>query len=496
MTLFAEVGSSLLLFCLVFGMSATVELDQIQKQITNWKALLIGISLQFVIQPFIGFCMVKIFQFPAVTGIILMVITSSPGGSYSNLWCSLWNAELSLSLTMTAFSTILSTVLLPANLLLYTRWTYSNAVVQSLDWYALFLSIVVVIGGIACGLIFSIKHKHHPTFHRRANLMGNCSGILLIILSATVSSTKSTASVWDQNAAFYIGVALPAAFGLLIASYLAKTCGLEKPERVAVAVEGCYQNTGIATSVAITMFAGNETELATAIGVPLYYGMVEATLLALFCVVCWQKGWTKAPPSDNICRVLYHSYEVKEEEAREEEIAIEVVVGQSKTPEEDLVFCQRNDGDYIIDTESLQKVSNRVQAEDHTDNTVDESETDDLPSQSSPQSERGKSFVSSTQSLASTTEAVQSNTECDLDTQRTGTLGRTVSTIRARVTGYRRANEQLSRTPPIVPSVLSDESRESLSPGPTEREATQRAYKSLPFQSPEPPHSSDSNSAL
>lgn len=130
----ASTGSAVLLFFLVCGMSATVEIKQLRKQMTNVTALCIGVGMQFIILPFVGFLVVKLLQLPAAVGITLLVVTSSPGGSYSNWWCSLFNAELSLSVTMTALSTLLSTIMLPTNLILYTRWTYSSDVVQSLDW--------------------------------------------------------------------------------------------------------------------------------------------------------------------------------------------------------------------------------------------------------------------------------------------------------------------------------------------------------------------------
>ena len=80
----AEVGSNFLLFFLVFGMSATVDIDKLRKQLGNRYALLTGISLQFVILPFVGFMVVRIFKFTPAVGITLLVVTSSPGGSYSN----------------------------------------------------------------------------------------------------------------------------------------------------------------------------------------------------------------------------------------------------------------------------------------------------------------------------------------------------------------------------------------------------------------------------
>lgn len=79
-----EIGAHVLLFFLVFGMSATVDVGRMKKQMRNRAALGIGLLLQFVILPFVGFLIVKLLKMPAPMGITLLVITSSPGGSYSN----------------------------------------------------------------------------------------------------------------------------------------------------------------------------------------------------------------------------------------------------------------------------------------------------------------------------------------------------------------------------------------------------------------------------
>jgi len=130
---------------------------------------------------------------------------------------------------------------------------------------------------------------------------------------------------------------------------------LEKPERVAVAVECCYQNTGIATSVATAIFKGDD--LAVAIGVPLFYGLCEAFFLAIYCVVCWKIGWTKAPPDENICQVITTSYEVKEMLEADPE-AIEVVLGEPGKDGSpiDMIFRSTKEG-MQIDDQSLESIT-------------------------------------------------------------------------------------------------------------------------------------------
>ena len=44
--------------------------------------------LQFVVLPFLGFAVVKVAELDQVMGITLLIITSSPGGAYSNWFCS------------------------------------------------------------------------------------------------------------------------------------------------------------------------------------------------------------------------------------------------------------------------------------------------------------------------------------------------------------------------------------------------------------------------
>lgn len=309
------VAGNVLLFSLVFGMSATVDMECMRDQIKNHKAILTGIMCQFLILPFLGFVVVKTLQLPAAQGITLLVVTSSPGGSYSNWWCSLFNADLALSVTMTAVSTILSIIMLPLNLLLYTKFSYQADVLSNLDWMALFTALVIVIAAIAAGLTCSAK-IHSRRFNKAANQLGNAAGLALIVFSATMTNTgDADTKIWSRDWSFYVGTALPCLGGLVLATAVSTALNLLKPERVTVSIEACYQNVGIATSLALSMFEGNE--LNEAMGVPFFYGVVEAVLVGFYCLGAWKSNWTKAPSDSPFLQVLLTSYEVLESENKD-----------------------------------------------------------------------------------------------------------------------------------------------------------------------------------
>jgi predicted Na+-dependent transporter len=84
MVSFNEVAGNALLFFLVFGMSATVDMRLLSLQLRNVKALVMGIFLQFGILPCCGFLVVRFFELERSVAITLLVVTCSPGGSYSN----------------------------------------------------------------------------------------------------------------------------------------------------------------------------------------------------------------------------------------------------------------------------------------------------------------------------------------------------------------------------------------------------------------------------
>ena len=79
-----------------------------------------------------------------------------------------FNADLALSVTMTAISTLLSVLLMPANLLIYCRASYDADVVQSIDFNSLFIALTVVILAIGLGLFASAK-VHSYRFNIFAN---------------------------------------------------------------------------------------------------------------------------------------------------------------------------------------------------------------------------------------------------------------------------------------------------------------------------------------
>merc|ERR1719235_2378310 len=117
----------LLLFLLKFSLSAAVETEQLSMRLIHNKGgIILGVCCQFVILPIAGFLSVLFLKLPVEIGVALIVVTNSPGGSYSNWWCAVFNADLAMSVAMTAISTIVGLLMLPLNLYIFTQLLYSH----------------------------------------------------------------------------------------------------------------------------------------------------------------------------------------------------------------------------------------------------------------------------------------------------------------------------------------------------------------------------------
>mmetsp|Transcript_177 Transcript_177/g.564 ORF Transcript_177/g.564 Transcript_177/m.564 type:complete len:354 (+) Transcript_177:71-1132(+) len=305
--------TKVLLFVLVCCLSSTVDLPMMNRNRGQFpRGIAVAMLCQFVLLPLLGFITIKIFQLNEVEGVMLIILTASPGGSYSNWWCSIMNADLGLSVACTAVSSIFSAATLPINILIYLGASYGQTIIQSIAWAEIFIIIAIVTAGVATGLLLSWRLSHMGprghTHRSRLNLLGNVCGLVLIVLGFVFSSSSGT-PLWSRPSKLYFAMAFPALLAFPLSFSLASLpiVRLTRPQRVAVGVECIFQNVGIAISIAISMY--DEETVGQAIFAPLWYGVSQSVLMPMQLLVLWKLGFTYAPPSASLWRVVTQSWQ-------------------------------------------------------------------------------------------------------------------------------------------------------------------------------------------
>jgi hypothetical protein len=187
-------------------------------------------------------------------------------------------------------------------------------ILQSIDFASIFISLGVLMAGVLLGLFAAPRSS--PTFHLYAKGVANLSGLGLIFIAICLGTGNG--GIGDNGSdnsqglpwAFYVGVSFPCVMGLLLSNAASRMLSLTGPECVSISIECVYQNTAIATSVAVTMFT-DPTERAQALSVAFFYGCVEAAVVACYVFWAWKMGLTYAPSTDPFWHVLTRTYDAQ-----------------------------------------------------------------------------------------------------------------------------------------------------------------------------------------
>ncbi len=245
-----------LLMVVMFGMGLTLKLDDFKVVFTRPKDVLLGCAAQFAVMPFLAFLLIKLFNLPPELAVGVMLVGTCPGGTSSNVMTFLAKGDVALSVGMTACSTVLAPVLTPAMTYLYLHETVT------VDPVNMFMSIVkVVLVPIALGFVIN---KFFGKFTQAA-----VDVLPLVSVTAIVTIVGAVVSGNQQklfaNGLLILGVVvLHNVLGYACGYGLGKVLRLNDPKCNALSIEVGMQNSGLATSLAQTVFP--EMALATVPG--------------------------------------------------------------------------------------------------------------------------------------------------------------------------------------------------------------------------------------
>lgn len=140
-----------LLQIIMFGMGSQMSLKDFVGVVKMPKGVIIGVICQFSIMPVVGVSVATLFGFPPEIAAGIVLVGVSPSGLASNVMSFIAKANLALSVTLTAFATLLSPLVTP-----FLMKTLAGQFVE-VDFWNMMLGIFnMVILPIVAGLIFNI----------------------------------------------------------------------------------------------------------------------------------------------------------------------------------------------------------------------------------------------------------------------------------------------------------------------------------------------------
>lgn len=161
---------NVVLAIIMFGIALDITTEDFKRLFTQPKIVLVGILSQFVLMPALTFLIVIIVKPAPSIALGLILIGACPGGNVSNYMSKLAKANPALSVSLTAFATMLSIFMTPFNFELYASlYEPTNELLKKvhLNPFELFKLVSMILG---IPLILGMLVRHH--FSNWANKIG------------------------------------------------------------------------------------------------------------------------------------------------------------------------------------------------------------------------------------------------------------------------------------------------------------------------------------
>ena len=135
---------------IMLGMGLTLKSSDFVEVLKSPNWVITGLILQFLIMPFLGWGISKIFDLPPLFAVGMILVSCCPGGTASNVISYLSKAEVALSVCMTACSTIIAIFMTP-----YLTLKLSGSYLDISAMGLFYSTIKVVLIPISIGIILN-----------------------------------------------------------------------------------------------------------------------------------------------------------------------------------------------------------------------------------------------------------------------------------------------------------------------------------------------------
>jgi len=144
---------------IMFGMGTSMGLKDFAGVIKTPKGVFIGVTSHFIIMPLIGFTLARISGLPPEIAAGIILIGCSPNGLASNVISYLAKANLALSITITAVSTLLAPFVTPF-LMKWLAGAFVKINALNMMWDIIKMVIIPIGGGIIFNKLFGGTTGH------------------------------------------------------------------------------------------------------------------------------------------------------------------------------------------------------------------------------------------------------------------------------------------------------------------------------------------------
>ena len=237
---------------IMLGLGASLTLSDFSRVIKNPKDFFIGFVCQLFVLPLVAYLLIVILKVPTEMALGVMLIAAAPGGVTSNVLTKFADGDVALSVTLTAFMSLISIISVPIIVALAIDLFEISYVAKEISMIGISLKMFFVVTvPVIIGMI--IRHLTGDLMIRNLKIIQRTSIALFFVVFAAVYIEEWNNIVSFLTRAGTIALILNVVM-MIVGFYVAKFFASGVAQQRAISLECGLQNGTLAVFVGTQLF--------------------------------------------------------------------------------------------------------------------------------------------------------------------------------------------------------------------------------------------------
>lgn len=242
---------------IMFGVALGITIDDFKRLFKNPKIVFVGVFSQFILLPAATFLAIIIIKPHPSFALGMMMIAACPGGNVSNFFSKMAGGNAALSVSLTAFATLICIFMTPFNLHFWgSLYEPTNLILQTVELnpYDLFKLVLLILGiPLIAGML--VKHYHSEMASKIEKVLKPLSMLVFIALIFIAFSQNLDIFTNYIHLVLFL-VIFHNIFAFILGFFTAKAFGLNKADTKTISMETGIQNGGLGLLLIFGFFEG------------------------------------------------------------------------------------------------------------------------------------------------------------------------------------------------------------------------------------------------
>lgn len=275
-SIFTELLLPALLAFIMFGMGLSLKPEDFSRLFKAPKAVALGLIGQMLLLPLMAFCLAIYLDASPETAIGMMILAACPGGTSSNLFSHIAKANLALSVSLTAITTVICVVSTPW-LIKFAIEYFSQGEPIQFSLLSTSLSLIMIsLVPVSVGML--VRNKK-PKFAAMAEPKFRVFSLVFMVVIIGLVAWKERAVIQLAFPDIFFYALILNLSATLLGVIIAKLGKLNSKDGITLGIEIGTQNGTMAILIALSFIQEPAYSVAPAVyGILMYIGAISLVL--------------------------------------------------------------------------------------------------------------------------------------------------------------------------------------------------------------------------